>query len=368
MEERMIKAGITCGDTNGIGCEVILKTFADAHITELCTPVIYGSTKAFAHYRKLLELPPVNMSTISRAEDAGGNRVNVINCIDEDLPIAPAKSTPQAGLAAFKALEEAVKDLKEGRIDVLLTAPINKHNIQSENFRFPGHTEYLEEQFGDSRHKALMILMNERIRVALVTGHIPLSQVASALTTEDITAKLVIFNQSLKKDFRIIRPCIAVLALNPHAGENGLLGTEEQEIIAPAIAEAEKQGVMSFGPYSADGFFGSHTFDKFDGILAMYHDQGLIPFKTLAMEDGVNYTAGLPIVRTSPAHGTAYDIAGQNKASEDSFRQALYTAIDIFRNRASYKEATAHPLRKQYVNKGNDNVKLDLTKDEGSNA
>jgi len=364
MEERIIKVGITQGDINGIGYEVILKTFGDARVAELCTPVIYGSSKIAAFHRKAMDLPAVNISTISRAEDAGSNRVNIINCIAEDTKIDIGQSTEVAGEAAFKALDAAVKDLKRGVIDVLLTAPINKQNIQNDNFHFPGHTEYLQEAFGGEEYKALMILMNDHLRVALVTGHIPLSQVASTITTEDIVSKLIIFDQSLKKDFGIIKPRIAVLSLNPHAGDNGLLGTEEQTIITPAMQEAESKGIMSFGPYAADGFFGSQMYEHFDGVLAMYHDQGLAPFKTLAMEDGVNYTAGLSIVRTSPAHGTAYDIAGQNKASENSFRNALYTALDVYRNRISYKEATSNPLRKQYFDKGSDNVKLDLTKDE----
>lgn len=366
MEERLIKVGITHGDINGIGYEVILKTFADVRVAELCTPVIYGSSKIAAYHRKALELAPVNMSIITQAEDAGINRVNIINCVDDETKVELAKSTEIAGEAAFKALEAAVADLKRGSIDVLLTAPINKHNIQNEHFHFPGHTEYMEECFGGLGKKALMILMNEDLRVALVTGHIPLSQVASALNVDDIVAKLRIFNQSLKQDFGIIKPRIAVLSLNPHAGDNGLLGSEEETIIVPAMQEAEKRGVMSFGPYAADGFFGSQMYDKFDGVLAMYHDQGLAPFKTLAMENGVNYTAGLPIVRTSPAHGTAYDIAGQNLASEESFRQALYASLDIYRNRLIYREATANPLRKQYFDKGGDNEKLDLTKDESA--
>lgn len=364
MEDKMIKVGITHGDINGIGYEVILKTFSDPRMAELCTPIIYGSSKVAAFHRKALELPPVNMSNISRAEDAGHNRVNVINCVPDDTKVELSVPTEAAGEAAFKALEAAVGDLRKELINVLVTAPINKHNIQNEHFHFPGHTEYLQERFGDEDHKALMILMTEELRVALVTGHIPLAQVASTIKTEDIVDKLCIFNQSLKMDFGIIKPRIAVLSLNPHAGDNGLLGTEEETIIKPAMAEAEQHGVMSFGPYAADGFFGSQMYDKFDGVLAMYHDQGLAPFKTLAMKDGVNYTAGLSVVRTSPAHGTGYDIAGQNKASEDSFRQAIYTALDIYRNRLRYNEATAHPLRKQYFDKGADNVKLDLTKEE----
>ena len=339
MEERLVKVGITHGDINGIGYEVILKTLSDTRIAELCTPVIYGSSKIAAYHRKVLELPAVNLSIIAQAEDAGANRVNIINCVDDETKVELCQSTTAAGEAAYLALEAAVTDLKRGAVDVLVTAPINKH-------------------------KALMILMKDNLRVALVTGHIPLAQVASKITVEDIVSKLRIFNQSLRQDFGIVRPRIAVLALNPHAGDAGLLGKEEEEFIIPAIQEAEKKGVMSFGPYAADGFFGSQVYDKFDGVLAMYHDQGLAPFKTLAMDDGVNYTAGLSIVRTSPAHGTAYDIAGQNVASEESFRQALYAALDIYRNRIRYREATANPLRKQYFDKGGDNEKLDLTKEE----
>lgn len=364
MEERLIKVGITHGDINGIGYEVILKTFSDARVAELCTPIIYGSSKIAAYHRKALELPPVNMNIISQAEDAGINRVNIINCVDDETKVELAQSTTIAGEAAFLSLEAAVADLKRGAVDVLLTAPINKHNIQNDQFHFPGHTEYLEERFGGVGRKALMILMKDNLRVALVTGHIPLSEVPSKITVEDIVSKLRIFNQSLKQDFGIVKPRIAVLSLNPHAGDDGLLGKEEETIIIPAMQEVEKRGVMSFGPYAADGFFGSQMYDKFDGVLAMYHDQGLAPFKTLAMDDGVNYTAGLSIVRTSPAHGTAYDIAGQNIASEESFRQALYAALDIYRNRLIFREATANPLRKQYFDKGGDNEKLDLTKED----
>lgn len=363
MEDKMIRVGITHGDINGIGYEVILKTFSDQRMTELCVPIIYGSSKVAAYHRKALDLPAVNINVVSRAEEAGLNRVNIINCVEDDIKVELTQSTPVAGRAAYKALEAAVADLKSGAIDVLVTAPINKHNIQNAQFHFPGHTEYLEQTLGDGQ-KALMILMTDTLRVAFVTGHIPVSQVPSQITVENIVTKLQVFNQSLKQDFTIIKPRIAVLALNPHAGDNGVIGNEEAEIIKPAMEEAERLGVMSFGPFPADGFFGSKMYEDFDGVLAMYHDQGLAPFKALAMEEGVNYTAGLPFVRTSPAHGTAYDIAGQNLASESSFRQAVYTALDVYRSRQSYREATAHPLRKQYFDKGSDNVKLDLTKDE----
>jgi len=368
MEERLIKVGITHGDVNGIGYEVILKTLADVRMSEICTPIIYGSSKFAAYHRKLMNLPPVNISIISKAEEAGSNRVNIINCVSDDSKVEISQSTAHAGKCAYEALEAAVTDLKRGAIDVLVTAPINKLNIQNEQFHFPGHTEYLEECFGGTDEKALMILMKDKLRVALVTGHVPLAQVASKLTIDDICQKLRIFNQSLKQDFCIEKPQIAVLSLNPHAGEQGLIGKEESQIIKPAMDEAEKLGILSFGPFPADGFFGARMFEKFDGILAMYHDQGLAPFKALAMDEGINYTAGLPIVRTSPAHGTAYDIAGKNIASENSFRQAIYEALDIFRNRIRYQEATAHPLRKQYFDKGSDNEKLDLTKDDDADT
>ncbi|MEE0974733.1 MAG: 4-hydroxythreonine-4-phosphate dehydrogenase PdxA, partial [Muribaculaceae bacterium] len=269
----------------------------------------------------------------------------------------------QGGEAAFAALERAVTDLRAGDIDVLVTAPINKNNIQSETFTFPGHTEYLEASIGEG-NKPLMILCNDNVRVALVTTHLPIAKLPEAITHDGIVEKLRIFNKSLKRDFGFEAPRIAVLALNPHAGEDGLLGNEEQEVIAPAIATAQGENILCFGPYAADGFFGSGQFSHFDGVLAMYHDQGLAPFKTMAMECGVNFTAGLPFVRTSPDHGTGYDIAGKGVASEVSMREAIYRAIDIYRNRANHDMMYRHPLRKQYHHKGGDNVVLDLTKDE----
>lgn len=359
----MIKVGITHGDINGIGYEVILKTFGDLRIAELCIPVIYGSTKVAAYHRKALELPPVTFNLIQDANEAEVNKVNVINCIPDDIKVELGKSTKAAGDASLSALERATADLADGVIDVLVTAPINKDNIQQDAFQFPGHTEYLEGKFGQGASKSLMILAKDDLRVALVTGHLPLGKVADSITKEKVKEKISIFNKSLLRDFNIEKPRIAVLSLNPHAGENGLLGTEENDIIIPALREMEEKGVLCFGPYAADGFFGSGRFKSFDGVLAMYHDQGLVPFKTLAMEDGVNFTAGLPIVRTSPAHGTAYNIAGKNEASEDSFRQAIYLAIDTLRNRTEYDKAYANPLRKMYYEKGGDNEVLDLTKE-----
>ncbi|MEN9917758.1 MAG: 4-hydroxythreonine-4-phosphate dehydrogenase PdxA [Bacteroidota bacterium] len=360
----MIKVGITQGDINGISYELILKAFGDIRIAELCIPVIYGSTKVAAYHRKALDLPPVSFNLIQNAEDSELNKVNIINCISDDVKVELGKSTKAAGDASFQALERATADLQNGVIDVLVTAPINKNNIQQDNFSFPGHTEYLEERFGKGTSKSLMILAKDNLRVALVTGHIPLANVSASITSEKIKETVAIFNKSLMCDFNIEKPRIAVLALNPHAGENGLLGSEENEVIIPALKDIADTGILCFGPYPADGFFGSGHFNSFDGIVAMYHDQGLAPFKTLAMEDGVNFTAGLPIVRTSPAHGTAYGIAGKNEASEESFRQAIYLAIDTFRNRQAYDTARANPLRKLYFEKGGDNEVLDLTKEE----
>lgn len=358
MENRKIRVGITHGDINGVGYEVILKTFSDPAMLELCTPVIYGSPKVAAYHRKAMEIP-TNFSIVNTAEDAQDGRVNVVNCIEEELKVELSKPTPEAGKAALTALERALADYRAGLFDVLVTAPINKHIIQSDTFHFPGHTEYIEERVGDGQ-KALMILLKGDFRVALVTGHVPVRDIAGMLTKELIMEKMEIFHQSLKKDFGIDNPRIAVFSLNPHAGDHGLLGTEEEEIIIPAMKEMIAKGVQCFGPYPADGFMGSGNYTHFDGILAMYHDQGLAPFKALAMDEGVNFTAGLPIVRTSPAHGTAYDIAGKGVASEDSFRQAVYVAMDVFRNRAWEKEISARPLRKQYYEKRDDSDKLKL--------
>ncbi len=324
--------------------------------------MIYGSAKIAAYYRKALEMPGTPYVQISDPSQARTDVYNIINVIGQEAHITPGESTREAGEAAFAALERAVADLREGKIDVLLTAPINKHNIQSESFTFPGHTEYLAASASTESGPAtpLMILCSGNLRVALVTTHTPIAKVAQQITLENIVEKLELFNQSLIQDFSIVKPRIAVLALNPHAGENGLLGPEETEIIIPAIEKAREMKMHVFGPYAADGFFGNGLYTKFDGVLAMYHDQGLAPFKTIAMESGVNFTAGLPFVRTSPDHGTGYDIAGKNRASEESMRAALYMAIDILRSRRTHADITANPLRKLYHEKGRDNVVLDL--------
>lgn len=325
---------------------------------ELCTPVVYGSPKVAAYHRKAMDIQ-TNFSIINAASEIQDGRLNIMNCIDDELKVELTKPTPEAGQAALAALERAMGDYQEGLFDVLVTAPINKHTIQSDTFHFPGHTEYIEQRVGEGQ-KALMILLKNDFRVALVTGHLPVSEIAHELSKELIQEKMAIFHRSLKYDFGIDSPRIAVFSLNPHAGDNGLLGKEEQNIIIPAIKEMTAKGIQCFGPYPADGFMGSGNYMHFDGILAMYHDQGLAPFKALAMDEGVNFTAGLPIVRTSPAHGTAYDIAGKGIASEDSFRQAVYVAIDVFRNRCMEREISARPLRKQYYEKRDDSDKLKL--------
>ncbi|MHB9055042.1 MAG: 4-hydroxythreonine-4-phosphate dehydrogenase PdxA [Paludibacteraceae bacterium] len=343
MESDKIIIGITHGDINGIGYEVILKSLADNRILDLFTPIIYGSSKLAGFYKKNLDIQGVNFNIINQAGEASSKRINIINCVDDEVKIEVGQSTTEAGQAALSALERATEDLKKKKIHAIVTAPINKNNIQSETFHFPGHTEYLEEKFGE-KSSSLMMLVSDTVRIAVVTGHIPVSRVSETITADLILKKLSILNLSLKKDFSIVRPRIAVLGLNPHAGDNGLIGEEEQYIITPALKKAEEQGIMCFGPYPADGFFGSGNFKNFDGVLAMYHDQGLIPFKTLAMEHGVNFTAGLPVIRTSPDHGTAYDLVGQNKASEMSFLEALYLVTDIYRNRQIYEEINANPL------------------------
>ena len=344
MEREKIVIGITQGDINGIGYEVILKTLSESRVLDAFVPVIYGSPKVAAFHRKQLDIQGINLNIINSVEELNPKRINIINCSDDEIKVELGRSTVEAGKAAFAALEQATEDLKKGALDAIVTAPINKKNIQSADFHFPGHTEYLEEKFGTGT-PSLMLLMNDVMRVAVVTGHIPVAEVSNAITKELIIEKLLVFNKSLKEDFMIVRPRIAVLGLNPHAGDEGVIGDEEQKTIIPALKEAEKQGVVCVGPYAADGFFGSGQFSKFDGILAMYHDQGLIPFKTISMDSGVNFTAGLSVIRTSPAHGTAYDLAGKNMASEDSFRQAIYTTCDIYQNRMINKEITANPLK-----------------------
>jgi len=340
--ENRIVVGITHGDMNGIGYEVIIKALLDPRIFELFAPVVYGSSKVASYHRKSLNINDFSFNLIKKADQANPKRPNIINVHDKDVKIDLGLSTPEAGELSLLALEAAVEDLKNKQIDVLVTAPINKKNIQSGTFHFPGHTEYLADKFGVSDF--LMLMISDQTRIGVVTGHIPLSEVPKVITEELILNKLKIMNESLLKDFGIRKPRIAVLGMNPHAGDDGLIGIEEKTIIVPAIEKAFSSGILAFGPFPADGFFGSNNFTKFDGILAMYHDQGLIPFKTISFESGVNFTAGLPFVRTSPAHGTAYDIAGKDMASPDSLRAAMYLACDIFNNRMMHDELNANPL------------------------
>lgn len=338
-----IVVGITQGDINGVGYEVILKSLEDSRILDMFTPVIYGSPKVAGFYKKKLNLNNVNLNSVQTIEQISHKRINIINCIDDDVKVELGKSCKEGGNSAFASLKMAIDDLKQGKIDTLVTAPINKDNIQNDEFQFAGHTEYLGQNF-EGKEKVLMMLVSGKLRIAVTTGHIPLKDVSSKLSEELIVDKLKIMNESLKKDFGIRKPRIAVLGLNPHSGDNGLIGKEEQEIILPAIQKAKEEGIMCFGAYPSDGFFGAGRYTQFDGVLAMYHDQGLIPFKTIAMDSGVNYTAGLSIVRTSPDHGTAYDIAGKNMASPTSFREALYMACDIFKNRANEEDISKNPL------------------------
>ncbi|GAB3558848.1 4-hydroxythreonine-4-phosphate dehydrogenase PdxA [Spirosoma fluminis] len=342
-DERLI-IGISLGDYNGIGPEVILKALQYNRLQKICTPVIYGSMRVLNRYRNLLNFKDWNLNGAQTIHQISHKMTNVITCWpDQNQDIQPGQVTPEAGQAAFACLQRAVDDLKAGKLDALVTAPINKYNIQSEEFKFPGHTEYLAQEFDVADN--LMFMVSERLRVGVVTGHVPLGRVRQHVTRERITQKLSLMMQSLKEDFGIEKPKIAVLGLNPHAGEEGLLGDEEQEIIKPLLADWKNKGHLVFGPYPADGFFGTRGYTKFDAVLAMYHDQGLIPFKSIAFEEGVNFTAGMPVVRTSPDHGTAYDIAGKNLADETSMLQAIYTAVDVARQRKEHAELEANALK-----------------------
>ncbi|WP_423148951.1 4-hydroxythreonine-4-phosphate dehydrogenase PdxA [Rubrolithibacter danxiaensis] len=347
-----IKIGISIGDLNGIGLEVIIKTLSNAGITDFFTPVVYGHTKVASFHRKTLGMNDFNFHVISAAAEAHPKRPNMINCWTEDVRIDLGIANQTGGKYALISLERAMEDLLAGNIDALVTAPINKHTIQSETFNFPGHTEYIQEKTGSA--DSLMFLVAEDIKVGVVTGHIPLNAVGAAITKEKILSKLALMNQSLKTDFWIQKPKIAVLGLNPHAGDNGLIGTEEQEIIIPAIEEANERGIFTFGPFPADGFFANNAYLRFDAVLGMYHDQGLIPFKHIAFHNGVNFTAGLPVVRTSPDHGTGYDIAGKNMASEASFTEALFLAMNIVKRRREQEELTANPLKISKLSKDRD--------------
>jgi 4-hydroxythreonine-4-phosphate dehydrogenase len=354
MESKTISAGISHGDINGVGYEVIIKTLMDTMINDLCVPIVYGSPKVAAYHRKALNISNFSFNNIRSAEEANPRKANMINCLDDNIRVELGKSTLQGGEAALASLERAVEDLKNGKINVLVTAPIDKKNIQTEKFSFKGHTEYLRAKAGTD--EVLMFMISENMRIGFATGHIPLKKVSEMISVESVFRKIKMMNQSLLLDFAIRKPRIAILGLNPHAGENSLLGTEEVDIIIPAIRQAEKEGIMVFGPFPADGFFGAGSFSKFDGILSMYHDQGLTPFKALSFDSGVNFTAGLPFIRTSPVHGTAFSIAGKGEASENSFRQAIYLACSIFRNRQMYSEITKNPLKHQDIEIHTDKV------------
>ena len=356
-----LKIGITQGDTNGIGWELILKVLADGRITELMTPVIYGTLSAAAFYQKRLkDVEPVRLNTVSSAKAAAAGKANIVECGPSDLSITPGKPSKLGGEAAAAALRAAIEDLKRGDIDALVTAPIDKEMIQSEEFNFTGHTEFLAQELDGT---PLMIMTSELMRVGLATIHIPVSEVAQHLSQALIVERIEQINASMRQDFGVVRPRIAVLALNPHAGDGGLLGTQEQEIIKPAIVEAYEAGILAFGPFAADGFFASGQFKNYDAILAMYHDQGLAPFKTLT-PDGVNFTASLAKVRTSPDHGVAYDIAGEGKADEQSMRNAIYEALDIVRRRREWSEWNKNPLEHFEREKGRDISIKDLAEQE----
>ena len=341
MSDNKVVVGISQGDINGIGLEVVLKTLMEPGITDICTPVLFSSQKTVSYYRKVLGLEEFSFNPMRDFAQINTKKVNVFVCYEEEVNIEMGKATDVSGKYAFLSLQKATQSLADKAIDVLVTAPINKSNIQNENFQFVGHTEYLGSKLaGDP----LMLMCSDiGLRIAVVTGHIPLKEVASKLTVELISNKITQLHESLVKDFGIRKPKIAVLGLNPHAGDGGAIGAEDKEILLPAIEKTKLNGLV-YGPYAADGFFGNGTYRQFDGILAMYHDQGLIPFKTIAFNEGVNFTAGLSAVRTSPDHGTGYDIAGKNKANEQSFKKALYTAIDIFKNRQLYSEISENPL------------------------
>lgn len=342
-EDDNIRLGISQGDVNGIGYEVLLKCFSDTRMFEGCTPILYGSSKVASYHKKLINATDFPFVNIRMVEQAETSKFNILNIIQDEVKIDIGQPTEIGGRLAAMSLDYACHDLMNGKLDALVTNPINKKNIQSEKFNFPGHTEYLTNKFGVE--ESLMIMTCNKLHIGIMTNHLALSQVPKILSKELILRKLKVMDSSLKRDFGIRMPKIAVLALNPHAGDRGLIGSEDDSIVAPAIREAFDNGILSFGPYPADGFFGNGTFREFDGVMALYHDQGLIPFKLMSFTEGVNFTAGLPYVRTSPSHGTAYEIAGKNIASAQSFRNAVFLAMDIIRNRREFDALSANTLR-----------------------
>lgn len=335
--------GISCGDLNGIGIELIIKTFSDHRLLELCTPIIFCSSKVINFYRKVVPETNFNYQNIKDFTRINHKQINVFNCWEDEIPVTPGLLTETGGQYAIKSLTAAVEALKEGKIQGLVTAPIHKKNTQSAEFNYTGHTPYLKDVF--KVNDVLMLMVADNMRVALVSEHVPVKEVNQGITREKLLSKLNLLNQTLIRDFGIDKPKIAVLGLNPHAGDEGLIGKEEDEVIRPTIKEA-KHNMLVMGPFSADAFFARGQFERFDAVLAMYHDQGLIPFKSLASGEGVNYTAGLPVIRTSPDHGTAFDIAGKNKADAASFLQSIYTCIDIINQRSEFKDNRRNPLKK----------------------
>jgi len=342
MEKPVI--GVTTGDINGVGIELIIKIFSDNRMLDMCTPVIFASNKAINYYRKTVTEHTLNFANIKSFDQINHKQVNIFNCWDEDVAIQPGALNELGGKYAIRSLLVATQCLKDGEIHALVTAPIHKNNTQLPDFNYTGHTPFLKETFGAK--DVVMMLYSGDFRVALITEHIPVAEVAAHLSVEKITGKVQLLRETLVKDFGIDKPKIAILGLNPHAGDDGLIGKEEETIIKPAIKKLQDQGMLVFGPYSADGFFARSHYAQFDAVVAMYHDQGLVPFKALAANSGVNYTCGLPVIRTSPDHGVAFDIAGRNLADPDSMREAVYEAIDILRQRKSYLTNTANPVKK----------------------
>jgi 4-hydroxythreonine-4-phosphate dehydrogenase len=345
MSENKIRIGITQGDMNGIGPETIIRVLSDGAINELITPVIYSSVKVIQSHRKAMGIEDFGVHVVKPGEPLNHKRINLVPCFENEDEVAFGVPSETSGRLALKAIDVCIEDLQRGYIDAMVTAPVDKHAVARALPGFTGHTGYIKNKFG--ANEVLMLLVSNDLRVGLVTEHLPLRDVAAAVTIEKIAAKGKIMAKSLLEDFGIRKPRIAVLGLNPHAGDNGELGSEEKDIIVPAVDQLQNAGILAYGPYPADGFFGSGTWQKFDGVLAMYHDQGLAPFKAVAFSSGVNFTAGLPYVRTSPDHGTAFDIAGKNMASESSLREAIFTAVDVMKKRTNWQEISADPLKPQ---------------------